>query len=166
MGDMTVAPLAVAPVSAAPLANSRITRCALCGTGSDAQSSFCSHCGAQLIPDAKAPAAVAATRSLQYAILVLVANIVVGGLALGVIFVTSDTSHLATAALQLEVLQFLVVGALVALTLRTGIRALRMTRGGRVGRRSWAVVSVAISSLVGLALVVSLVSTLVMVLGR
>ncbi len=160
MGGMTVAPVAVAPSAV-----SRISRCAMCGSGVDAHSKFCSNCGSPFAPDAKATPDMAATRSLQYAVLVLIANIVVGGLAFGVIFVSSDAAQFATAALQLEVLQFLVVGTLAALAIRTGVRGLRETRGGRMGRRSWAIAGVTVSSLVGLALVVSLIATFVLFLA-
>jgi len=87
--------------------------CALCGARIAQSSAYCSHCGAAhaVATDRKGrPVDLAATRSLQLAILVIVANIVVGAFALGVVVLTSDTKNLVNAALALELLHFLVVG--------------------------------------------------------
>jgi len=143
--------------------------CALCGARLALSSAYCSHCGAAhaVATDRKGrPVDLAATRSLQLAILVIVANIVVGALALGVVVVSSDTKNLITAALQLEVLHFLVVGGLVAATISYGVRGIRETRDGRLGRRNWAVLSIVVSSLVGAVLALSLTATLVMFLHQ
>lgn len=143
--------------------------CALCGARLAQSSAYCSHCGAAhaVATDRKGrPVDLAATRSLQLAILVIVANIVVGALALGVVMVSSDTKNLITAALQLELLHFLVVGGLVAATISYGVRGIRETRDGRLGRRNWAVLSIVVSSLVGLVLALSLTATFLMFLNQ
>ena len=164
---MSVAPHAVTvfPLTAV---DTRIP-CALCGARLAPSSAYCSHCGAAhaVATDRKGrPVDLAATRSLQLAILVIVANIVVGALALGVVMVSSDTKNLITAALGLELLHFLVVGGLVAATISYGVRGIRETRGGRLGRRNWAVLSIVVSSLVGLVLAGSLTTTFLMFLSQ
>jgi hypothetical protein len=100
------------------------------------------------------------------AILVIVANIVVGALALGVVVLTSDTKNLINAALALELLHFLVVGGLVAATISYGVRGIRETRDGRLGRRNWAVLSIVVSGLVGVVLAGSLTTTFLMFLSQ
>lgn len=143
--------------------------CALCGARIAQSSAYCSHCGAAhaVATDRKGrPVDLAATRSLQLAILVIVANIVVGALALGVVVLTSDTKNLVSAALGLELLHFLVVGGLVAATISYGVRGIRETRDGRLGRRNWAVLSIVVSSLVGLVLAGSLTATFLMFLHQ
>ena len=143
--------------------------CAICGARLGLSSAYCSHCGAAhaVATDRKGrPVDLAATRSLQLAILVIVANIVVGALALGVMMVSSDTKNLVTAALGLELLHFLVVGGLVAATISYGVRGIRETRDGRLGRRTWAVMSIVVSSLVGLVLAGSLTATFLMFLHQ
>jgi len=82
------------------------------------------------------------------------------------VVVSSDTKNLITAALQLEVLHFLVVGGLVAATISYGVRGIRETRDGRLGRRNWAVLSIVVSSLVGVVLALSLTATLLMFLHQ
>ncbi|MEP6842122.1 MAG: hypothetical protein ABJA11_01290 [Pseudolysinimonas sp.] len=164
---MSVAPHAVTvfPLTAV---DTRFS-CALCGARLAPSSSYCSRCGAlhAVASDRKGrPVDLAATRSLQLAILVIVANIVVGALALGVVMLTSDTKNLVTAALGLELLHFLVVGGLVAATISYGVRGIRETKDGRLGRRSWAVLSIVVSSLVGLVLAGSLTATFLMFLHQ
>jgi hypothetical protein len=165
MGDMSVAPADVV----IPLAtlDTRIP-CAHCGVRTSLSNAYCPNCGsANAMPvDRKGrPYDLAATRSLHLAILVIVANIVVGGLALGTL-VGSNASNLLTAALGLELLHFLVVGGLVAATISYGVRGIRETRGGRLGRRHWAVLSIVVSSLVGFVLACSLTATFVMYLAQ
>ena len=143
--------------------------CAHCGARLALSSAYCSRCGAAnaLPTDRKGrPVDLAATRSLQLAVLVIVANIVVGAIALGVVVVSSDTKNLVTAALGLELLHFLVIGGLVAATISYGVRGIRETRGGRLGRRNWAVLSIVVSSLVGIVLAGSLTATFLMYLGQ
>lgn len=166
MGDMSVAPAdAVIPLSAVDI---RLP-CAHCGARMALSGAFCPYCGsANRIPtDRKGrPYDLAATRSLHLAILVIVTNIVVGALALGIVVVSSDSSHLVTAALGLELLHFMVVGGLVAATISYGVRGIRETRGGWLGRRNWAVLSIVVSGLVGLVLLGSLTTTFLMYLSQ
>jgi hypothetical protein len=164
---MSVAPHAVTVFPQAAVAT-RFS-CALCGAHIAPSSAYCSHCGAAhtVATDRKGrPVDLAATRSLQLAILVIVANIVVGALALGVVVLTSDTKNLVNAALALETLHFLVVGGLVAATISYGVRGIRETRGGRLGRRNWAVLSIVVSGLVGVVLAGSLTATFLMFLHQ
>jgi hypothetical protein len=167
MGDMSVAPHAVAvfPLTARDTQLS----CAHCGARVALSNAYCSSCGAAnaVSTDRKGrPVDLAATRSLQLAVLVIVANIVVGALALGIVMVSSDTKNLVTAALGLELLHFIVVGGLVAATISYGVRGIRETRGGYLGRRNWAVLSIVVSSLVGLVLMGSLTATFLMFLAQ
>jgi predicted nucleic acid-binding Zn ribbon protein len=164
---MSVAPQADAVFPRAVVASH--SSCALCGARLAPSSAYCSHCGAALAvaTDRKGrPVDLAATRSLQLAILVIVANIVVGALALGVVVMTSDTKNLINAALALELLHFLVVGGLVAATISYGVRGIRETRDGLLGRRNWAVLSIVVSGLVGLVLAGSLTATFLMFLQQ
>ncbi|CAN5441762.1 hypothetical protein BH10ACT6_BH10ACT6_10740 [soil metagenome] len=143
--------------------------CAHCGARVALSNAYCSQCGGAnaISVDRKGrPVDLAATRSLQMAILVVVANIVVGALGLGIVMVTSDTKNLLTAALGLELLHFMVVGGLVAATISYGVRGIRETREGHLGRRTWAVLSIVIASLVGLVLAGSLTATLLMFLNQ
>lgn len=166
MGDMSVAPAgAVIPLTAV---DPRLP-CAHCGARVSLSYAYCSRCGAAnsvQMDRAGRPVDLAATRSLQLAALVIVTNIVVGGLGLGIVMVSSDTKNLLTAALGLELMHFLVVGGLVAATIVYGVRGIRETRGGRLARRNWAVLSVVVASLVGLALTGSLAATLLMYLHQ
>ena len=163
---MSVAPHAatVFPLTAV---DTRLS-CAHCGARVALSNAYCSRCGAAnaVSVDRKGrPVDLAATRSLQLAILVIVANIIVGALALGVL-VTSGAQNLAIAGLGLELLHFLVVGGLVAATISYGVRGIRETRGGLLGRRNWAVLSIVVSSLVGLVLAGSLTATFLMFLAQ
>ena len=163
---MSVAPHAatVFPLTAV---DTRLS-CAHCGARVALSNAYCSRCGAAnaVSVDRKGrPVDLAATRSLQLAILVIVANIIVGALALGVL-VTSGAQNLAIAGLGLELLHFLVVGGLVAATISYGVRGIRETRGGQLGRRNWAVLSIVVSSLVGLVLAGSLTATFLMFLAQ
>jgi hypothetical protein len=164
---MSVAPHAVAvfPLTAV---ETRIS-CAHCGAHVAISNAYCSRCGSAtaLSVDRKGrPVDLAATRSLQLATLVVVANIVVGALGLGIMMLTSDTKNLVTAALGLELLHFLVVGGLVAATIASGVRGIQETRDGRLGRRNWAVLSIVVAGLVGLVLAGSLTATFLMFLDQ
>jgi hypothetical protein len=165
MGDMSVTPLAdtVFPLTSV---DTRLS-CTHCGARVSLSNAFCSSCGAMNVVsvDRKGrPVDLAATRSLQLAVLVIVANIVVGALGLGIVMISSDSTHLITAALGVELLHFVVVGSLVAATIRAGVRGIRETRDGRLQRRNWAVLSIVIASLVGLVLAGSLTATFLMFL--
>ena len=162
MGVMTVAPTTgvfTPPFDAAPRFG---IRCASCGTTADPHEPFCAHCGSRvaIVPSrGKRPADLAATRSLQLAVLVVVVNIVLGGLAFGVVYLVADATRLTEAALGLEVMRFLVVGTLAAFAIRSGIRGLRETRDGQLRRRGWAVSGIVIASCFGLLVTLSLVAT-------
>ena len=57
-------------------------------------------------------------------------------------------------------------GGLVAATISYGVRGIRETSGGRLGRRNWAVLSIVVSGLVGLVLAGSLTATFLMFLQQ
>jgi hypothetical protein len=167
MGDMSVAPHAVT-VFPRTAVDTRLS-CAHCGARVALNNAYCSTCGSAnaVSVDRKGrPVDLAATRSLQLAILVIVTNIVVGAISLGIVMVSSDTKNLITAALGLELLHFMVVGGLVAATISYGVRGIRETSNGRLGRRNWAVLSVVVSSLVGIVLLGSLTATFLMYLQQ
>jgi hypothetical protein len=162
MGVMTVAPTAgvfTPPFEAAPRFG---VRCASCGTTADSREPFCAHCGSRVAiapASGKRPAALAATRSLQFALLAVGVNIVLGGLAFGVVYLVADAARLTEAALGLEVMRFLVVAALAALAIRFGIRGLRETRDGQLRRRGWAIAGIVLASCFGLLVTLSLAAT-------
>jgi hypothetical protein len=159
MGDMTVAP--TAGVYIPPSARIGV-RCASCGTTADAHEPFCAHCGARvavIVSRDKRPADLAATRSLQFAVLAVFVNIVLGGLAFGVVYLVADAVRLNEAALGLEIMRFLVVGSLVALAIRSGVIGIRQTRDGRLRRRAWAVAGIIVAAGFGLLVALSLTAT-------
>jgi len=161
MGDMTVAP--TAGVYIPPSARIAV-RCSSCGTTADAHEPFCAHCGARVAVIAsrdksKRPADLAATRSLQFAVLAVLVNIVLGGLAFGVVYLVADAARLNEAALGLEIMRFLVVGSLVALAIRSGVIGIRQTRDGRLRRRAWAVAGIIVAAGFGLLVTLSLTAT-------
>ena len=167
MGDMSVAPHAgtVIPLT---VVDPRLS-CEHCGARVSLSNAYCSRCGAanEVHRDRSGrPVDLAATRSLKLAVLVIVANIIIGALGLGIVMVSSDAKNLLVAALGLELLHFFVVGGLVAATISVGVRGIRETRGGRLGRRNWAVLSIVVASLVGLAVAGSLAATLLMFLHQ
>lgn len=162
MGVMTVAPstgVLIPPFDAAPRT---ALRCASCGTAANVREPFCAHCGARVaiaVPRGKRPVDLAATRSLQLALLAVVVNIVLGGLAFGVVYLVADAARLTEAALGLEAMRFLVVGSLVFLAIRSGVRGLRDTRDGMLRRRGWAIAGIVVASAFGLLVTFSLVAT-------
>lgn len=162
MGAMTVAyPPAGIRV---PQLDAALT-CSSCGTRAATREPFCAHCGSRVaVPVEAGMASVAATRSLQLALLVVVANVLVGGATFGVVFLVSDAARLNEAALGLEVLRFLVVGSLVTLAIRAGIRGVRETRDGRLRRRGWAIAGICVASFFGLLVTLSLAATAVLTL--
>src|SRR4051794_7458710 len=166
MGGMTVAPTTgvfTPPFESAPRAG---VRCASCGTTADAREPFCAHCGTRIAVISarenkrdKRPADLAATRSLQFAGLAVVVNILLGGLAFGVVYLVSDAARLTEAALGLEIMRFLVIGSLIALAIRYGVIGLRQTRDGTLRRRSWAVAGIIVAAGFGLLITLSLAAT-------
>lgn len=138
-------------------------RCAACGTAASRPEPYCAHCGtAVAVPTAAGLASASATRTLRLAILVVVANILVGGATFGVVYLVADSARLAEAALGLEALRFAVVGTLVALAIRAGIRGLRETADGRLRRRGWAIAGIVIASFFGVLVTLSLLATAVL----
>ena len=167
MGGMTAA----APTARLPFGTTveRVRgglACPACRAPSNLDEPFCAHCGARVVIRAGAgrrPADVAATRSLQFAFLVLAANLVIGGLSFAAVFLVSDAARLADAALALEAIKLLAVGALATASIRFGIRGLRDTADGMLRRRGWAIAGIAISAC--FALLVTLSFALVLVLA-
>jgi hypothetical protein len=175
MGVMTVAspttgvplvPLAHAPRIEFPPAESarlRVT-CQTCLSAADSSEPFCAHCGSRVVlaTSAGRPADVAATRSLQFGLLVVVANLLIGGGAFGVVLLVSDAARFTDAALALEVLKFLVVGSLAVVAIRYGVRGVRATADGRLARRRWAIAGIGIGGLFGTLVTLSLIATVLM----
>ena len=160
MGGMTVA---------YPTAGMRVPQldaalvCSSCGTRAATREPFCAHCGSRVaVPVESGMASVAATRSLQLALLVVGANVLVGGATFGVVFLVADAARLTEAALGLELLRFLVIGSLVVLAIRAGIRGIRETSDGRLRRRSWAIAGISVAGFFGLLVTLSLVATAVL----
>ncbi|GMA96716.1 hypothetical protein GCM10025881_35400 [Pseudolysinimonas kribbensis] len=134
--------------------------------GAAADSRFCSACGTALAADrVVAPLDVATRRTIQFGALTILANIVVGAAGFGVVYAVSDASRLLFAAMVLEALHVIVVGALAAQTLRFGIRAVRLTRDGRTRMSVWGVIGIVLAALVLLTLVLSFAAVLTMYLG-
>ncbi len=163
MGGMTVA----APSTRAAFGTENSRRglaCASCGTRGTTSEPFCAHCGARVViaEAGRRPADVAATRSLQLALLLVVANVVLGSLTLGVVILVADAARLLEAALFLEGINLLVVAGLATVSLRFGVRGIRETADGMLRRRGWAIAGVVISSCFALLVVLSFLLTLVL----
>ncbi|HET8895786.1 MAG TPA: hypothetical protein VFN04_00830, partial [Protaetiibacter sp.] len=94
---------------------------------------------------------------------VVAANIIVGGLTFAAVFLVSDAARLSDAALVLEAIKLIAVGALATASIRFGIRGIRDTADGMLRRRGWAVAGIAISAC--FALLVTLSFALVLVLA-
>jgi hypothetical protein len=146
MGDMTAATL-IAPLR---------STCARCGLGAAAGTRFCSACGTAFAANSvTAPLDLATRRTVQLGALTIIANIVVGAATFGVVYTVSGSPRYITAALLLEALHLLVVGALAMVTLRSGVRAIRQSRDGRTRLSPWTVLTVVVASLVLASLFVS-----------
>lgn len=160
MGVMTVAPtagIAIAPFDA--VTRTRIS-CSACGTAAPASEPYCAHCGTRVsVAGKRGPASLAATRSLQFAVLVVLANIVVGGTSFGVVYLVSDAANLNEAALGLEAMRWLVVAILAVVAIRFGVRGLRETRDSGLRRRPWAIGGIAVSALFALLVTTSVGAT-------
>lgn len=113
----------------------------------------------------RAPADVTATRSLQFAALVVLANTVIGALTFGVVFLVSDAARLLEAALFLEGIKLLVVGVLATTAIRLGVRGIRDTAAGGLRGRGRAVAGIVISSIFALLVLLSFAAVLVMYLA-
>jgi len=149
MGDMTVA-FPTAGMSSPPLEpapHPSVVACSACGTRAvDSREPFCAHCGSRVTSSVRGGvASVAATRSLQFALLAVLTNILVGGVSFGVVYLLADAARLPEAALGLEAMRFVVVGTVLFLAIRSGIRGIRQTRDGLLKRRAWAVAGIVIS---------------------
>jgi hypothetical protein len=154
--------MTAATLTTVPLRSS----CARCGRGAAVDSRFCSACGTALAADRiTAPVDLATRRTVQFGALTILANIVVGAAAVGVVYLVSDASRLLTAAIVLEALDVLIVGALAAQTLRFGIRAVRLTRDHRTRMSPWSVLGIVVASLVLFSLVLSFASVVAMSFG-
>lgn len=152
---MTSPPLDPASLPAA------IVACSACGThAANPREPFCAHCGSRVSAAVRGGAAsIAATRALQFALLAVATNIVVGGAAFGVVYLLADAARVTEAALGLEAMRFLLVGTVLALAIRAGIRGLAQTRDGVLKRRAWAVAALVISGWYALLVAASLVAT-------
>jgi hypothetical protein len=153
-------------MTAATLSLPLRSSCARCGVGASANSRFCSACGSAISADrVAAPLDVATRRTLQFGALTIAANIVVGAATFGIVYLVSGAPRYVTAALLLEGLQLLVVGALALQTLRYGVRAVLLGRDGRTRRSPWPIVGIVVSGLVLASLLVSVVLVAAMDLG-
>jgi hypothetical protein len=99
MGDMTVA----YPTTgiAIPQREAPALACTSCGTRAVAlDKPFCAHCGSRVSVSVKSGiASIAATRSLQFAALAVLTNILVGGASFGVVYLLSDAARLIVSGL-------------------------------------------------------------------
>lgn len=168
MGVMTVAsPTALLPFGTTVERARRGLACSTCGTPVALAEPFCAHCGARVVIESrgKRPADVAATRSLQLALVVVAANLVIGALTLGVVMLVADAARLREAALFLEGIKLLVVAALAAASVRLGVRGIRETADGMLRRRGWAVAGVVISAIFAVLVSLSFLLTLALALN-
>ncbi|WP_395639248.1 hypothetical protein [Pseudolysinimonas sp.] len=151
---MTSPPLDPAPRSATGA-------CSACGTrAANPLEPFCAHCGTRVAVSVRGrTASIAATRSLQFALLAVLTNILVGGTSFGVVYLLSDAARLTEAALGLEALRLVLVGVLLALAIRFGIRGLRQTRDGALTRRPWAIAGLVVSGFYALLVTGSFAAT-------
>lgn len=177
MGGMTV----VAPatgISLAPATGTdthasetrHLVTCLTCKSAADVREPFCAHCGTRIsLADAvgkKRPADLAATRALQFGLVVVLANVVIGGIALGVVMLSSDASRFGDIALALDVLKFVVIGSLSIIAIRYGLRGMRATRDGQLRRRGWAIggviIGITFATLVTLSMLATFAMTIVL----
>jgi hypothetical protein len=169
MGAMTVAyptsGMTSPPLEPATLAPA-IVACSACGTRAVAsREPFCAHCGSRVSVAVRGGvASIAATRSLQFALLAVLTNILVGGASFGVVYLLSDAARLTEAALGLESLRFLLVGVVIVLAIRYGVRGLTQTRDGALRRRAWAIAGLVVAGFYGLLISGSFAATLLLTL--
>jgi len=165
MGGMTIA----APRTRLPFATTteRVhagVACPRCRASSDPGEPFCAQCGARvvLVRAGRAPADVAATRSLQLAGVLVLANTIIGSLTFAVVFLVSDAARLVEAALILEGIKLLVVGSLAAISIRLGVRGIRDTALVGLKGRGRAIAAIVISSIFALLVLLSFAAVLVL----
>jgi hypothetical protein len=169
MGDMTVAypttGIASPPLEPATFAPAAVA-CSACGTPAvTSREPFCAHCGSRVTVAVRGGvASIAATRSLQFALLAVLTNILVGGASFGVVYLLSDAARLSEAALGLESLRVLLVGVVLALAIRSGIRGLKQTRDGALKRRGWAIAGLVVSGFYALLISGSFAATVLLTL--
>ena len=99
------------------------------------------------------------TRSLQFALLAVFTNILVGGVSFGVVYLLSDAARLTDAALGLEAMRLILVGTVLFLSIRSGVRGLKQTRDGVLTRRAWAIAGIVISGFYALLVAGSFAAT-------
>jgi hypothetical protein len=159
MGDMTVAYPTTGMLT--PHREAPALACSSCGTRAVAlDKPFCAHCGSRVsLPMKSGIASIAATRSVQFAALAVLTNILVGGASFGVVYLLSDAARLTEAAVGLEALRFIIVGTLLAIAIRYGVRGVKQTRDGMLKRRGWAIVGLVIAGLYSLLLLGSFAAT-------
>jgi ribosomal protein L37E len=164
MGDMTVAYPTTGMLT--PHREAPALACTSCGTRAVAlDKPFCAHCGSRVSLSVKSGiASIAATRSLQFAALAVLTNILVGGATFGVVYLLSDAARLTEAAVGLEAVRFLIVGTLLAVAIRYGVRGLKQTHDGVLKRRPWAIVGLVVSGLYSLLILGSFAATAVLYL--
>lgn len=163
MGAMTVA-YPTTGIAAPQLETPRVESplaCSACGTRAGTlREPFCAHCGARVsVPVRSGIASLAATRSLQFAGLAVVVNILVGGASFGVVYLLSDAARLTEAALGLEALRFVIVGALLVVAIRYGVTGLKQTRDGMLRRRPWAILGIVVAGFYALLVSLSFAAT-------
>jgi ribosomal protein L37E len=164
MGDMTVAYPTTGMLN--PQREAPALACTSCGTRAVAlDKPFCANCGSRVsLPVKSGIASIAATRSLQFAVLAVLTNILVGGASFGVVYLLSDAARLTEAAVGLEAVRFIIVGVLLAVAIRYGVRGLTHTRDGALKRRAWAIVGLVLSGLYGVLILGSFAATAVLYL--
>lgn len=164
MGDMTVAFPTTGMLN--PQREAPALACTSCGTRAVAPDKpFCAHCGSRVsLPVKSGIASIAATRSLQFAALAVLTNILVGGASFGVVYLLSDAARLTEAAVGLEAVRFVIVGTLLAVAIRYGVRGLKQTRDGALRRRPWAIIGLVVSGLYALLILGSFTATAVLYL--
>ena len=159
MGDMTVAFPTTGMLN--PQREAPALACTSCGTRAVAPDKpFCAQCGSRVSLAVKSGiASIAATRSLQFAALAVLTNILVGGASFGVVYLLSDAARVSEAAVGLEAVRFVIVGTLLAVAIRYGVRGLKQTRDGALKRRPWAIIGLVVSGLYALLILGSFVAT-------
>ena len=158
MGVMTVAAPSTGLTFGSTIERVRAgVSCPRCRATSDPGEPFCAHCGERVVVvrEGRPPADVAATRSLQLAGVLVLANAIIGSLTFGVVFVVSDAARVVEAALFLEGIKLLVVGSLAGLSIRMGVRGIRDTAAGGLRGRGRAIAGIVISSIFALLVLVS-----------
>jgi len=106
---------------------------------------------------------LASTRSLQLGGLVIAVDVLLAAVSVGALYFLLVPTEF---AVLLDGVKFVVVGALAALAVRSGIRGLRETAGGQLTRRRWAILGIVIGGFFGLLVASSFVATTIMTLAR